>query len=49
MIRVLVLDVDYICPQRGGYGAVRGAVQKILEEDGRWKDAVEAAFGVTID
>ena len=40
---------DYICPQRGGYGAVRGAVQKILEEDGRWKDAVEAAFGVTID
>lgn len=40
---------DYICPQRGGYGAVRSAVQKILEEDGRWKDAVQAAFGVTID
>ena len=40
---------DYICPQRGGEGAVRGAVEKILTEDGRWKDAVQAAFGVELD
>lgn len=40
---------DYICPQCGGHGAVRGAVQKILETDGRWKDAVFAAFGVPLD
>lgn len=40
---------DYICPQRGGEGAVRGAVQKILQEDGRWNGAVQAAFGVTLD
>ena len=29
----------YICPQRGGEGAVRGAVEKILRGDGRWKGA----------
>lgn len=40
---------DYICPQNGGHGAVRGAVQKILETDGRWKDAVFATFGVPLD
>ena len=32
---------DYICPQRGGEGAVRGAVEKILRGDGRWNDAVK--------
>ena len=40
---------DYICPQCGGHGAVRGAVQKILEADRRWKDAVFATFGVPLD
>ena len=35
--------------QNGGHGAVRGAVQKILETDGRWKDAVFATFGVPLD
>ena len=37
---------DYICPQRGGEGAVRGAVEKILRGDGRWNDAVKKAFQV---
>ena len=39
---------DYICPQRGGEGAVRGAVEKILCSDGRWKAAVEKAFGAAL-
>ena len=39
---------DYICPQRGGEGAVRGAVEKILRSDGRWKAAVEKAFGAAL-
>ena len=39
---------DYICPQRGGEGAVRGAVEKILRRDGRWKDAVKKAFDVEL-
>ena len=39
---------DYICPQRGGEGAVRGAVEKILRGDGRWKDAVKKAFDVEL-
>lgn len=46
---IIQARADYICPQRGGEGAVRGAVQKILQEDGRWKDAVQTAFGVTLD
>ena len=39
---------DYVCLQRGGEGAVRGAVEKILRTDGRWADAVQKAFGVEI-
>ena len=39
---------DYICPQRGGEGAVRGAVEKILRSDGRWNDAVKKAFQVEL-
>lgn len=39
---------DYICPQRGGEGAVRGAVERILRLDGRWTDAVRAAFGAEV-
>lgn len=46
---IIQARADYICTQRGGEGAVRGAVQKILQEDGRWKDAVQTAFGVTLD
>ena len=39
---------DYQCPQRGGEGAVRGAVEHILRTDGRWYDAVKAAFHVDV-
>ena len=39
---------DYQCPQRGGEGAVRGAVEHILRTDGRWHDAVKAAFHVDV-
>ena len=39
---------DYICPQRGGEGAVRGAVEKILRGGGRWNDAVKKAFQVEL-
>lgn len=39
---------DYQCPKRGGEGAVRGAVEHILRTDGRWHDAVKAAFHVDV-
>lgn len=39
---------DYICPQKGGEGAVRGAVERILKDSGRWALAVETAFGAKI-
>lgn len=45
---LILARADYICTRRGGDGAVREAVQKILLDDGRWKDAVQAAFGVEI-
>ena len=45
----ILARADYICTRRGGDGAVREAVQKILEMDGRWKEAVQAVFGVEID
>lgn len=39
---------DYVCPQAGGAGAVRGAVEVILRQDGRWQAAVQAAFGAKV-
>lgn len=39
---------DYICPQKGGEGAVRGAIEEILRREGRLADAVERAFGCRI-
>ena len=39
---------DYVCPQAGGAGAVRGAVEAILRQDGRWQAAVQAAFGAKV-
>ena len=39
---------DYVCPQAGGNGAVRGAVEAILRQDGRWQAAVQAAFGAKV-
>ena len=35
-------------PQKGGEGAVRGAVEAILRQDGRWADAVRKAFGAEV-
>ena len=35
-------------PQKGGEGAVRGAVEAILRRDGRWADAVRKAFGAEV-
>lgn len=39
---------DYICPQKGGEGAVRGMVEKLLRAGGCWQQAVLAAFGAEI-
>lgn len=39
---------DYVCPQKGGEGAVRGAAEEILRREGRLEDAVQAAFGCRI-
>lgn len=39
---------DYICPQKGGEGAVRGTVEKILRTAGCWQQAVHTAFGCTV-
>ncbi|MGN0983774.1 MAG: KdsC family phosphatase [Gemmiger sp.] len=39
---------DYICPQKGGEGAVRGAIEEILRREGRLAAAVEKAFGCRI-
>ena len=39
---------DYVCPQKGGEGAVRGAAEEILRREGRLESAVQAAFGCHI-
>ena len=39
---------DYICPQKGGEGAVRGAAEEILRREGRLEQAVQDAFGCVI-
>ena len=39
---------DFICPQPGGTGAVRAAVEELLTREGRLADALRAAFGVTL-
>lgn len=46
---LILARADYVCDRKGGQGAVRSAVEKILTDDGRWKAAVEAAFGVELD
>lgn len=38
----------YVCTRRGGEGAVRDAVEKILRGDGRWQQAVKDAFGAEV-
>ncbi|MDD4850584.1 MAG: HAD-IIIA family hydrolase [Gemmiger sp.] len=39
---------DYICPARGGEGAVRGAVEMLLKQAGLWEATVKTAFGAEI-
>lgn len=39
---------DYLCPRRGGEGAVRDAIEEILRRDGRLAAAARAAFGVEL-
>lgn len=39
---------NYVCPQKGGEGAVRGAVEKLLKDAGIFADAVNKAFGAGI-
>ena len=39
---------NYVCPQRGGEGAVRGAVEKLLKDAGIFADAVNKAFSAGI-
>lgn len=39
---------DYICKERGGEGAVRGAVEKILTDAGLLQAAAKKAFGAEI-
>lgn len=38
----------YICPQKGGEGAVRGAVEKLLKDAGIFEQTVNAAFGAGV-
>ncbi len=35
----------YVCPQKGGEGAVRGAVEKLLKDAGLFEKAVNDTFG----
>lgn len=42
------VHADYICPQCGGEGAVRGAVEKILKSAGLWEQTVQKVFGATL-
>lgn len=39
---------DFVCPQNGGAGAVRGAVEEILHREHRYADAVRRAFGADV-
>ena len=45
----VLAHADCRCPQKGGEGCVRGAVEAILRRDGRWAGAVRKAFGVTLE
>jgi 3-deoxy-D-manno-octulosonate 8-phosphate phosphatase (KDO 8-P phosphatase) len=40
---------DYVCPQRGGEGAVRGAIEELLKDAGAWETAVHCAFGAELN
>lgn len=40
---------DFVCPHRGGEGAVRDAIEEILTREGRYAAAARTAFGVEPD
>lgn len=40
---------DFVCPHRGGEGAVRDAIEEILTREGRYEAAARTAFGVEPD
>ena len=39
---------DYVCPQKGGEGAVRGAVEYLLRGAGLFETTLKAAFGAEV-
>lgn len=39
---------DAVCPQKGGEGAVRGAVEALLKQNGLWAKAVKTVFKAEI-
>lgn len=39
---------DYLCPRRGGEGAVRDAIEEILRREGKLAQAAHTAYGVEI-
>ena len=39
---------NYVCPQKGGEGAVRGAVEKLLNDAGILQATINAAFGAGV-
>lgn len=38
----------YVCPQKGGEGAVRGAIEKLLKDAHLFEATVRAAFGAEV-
>lgn len=47
-VQAVRAHVDYICPQKGGQGAVRGVVDQLLRREGRWQQAAHTAFGTDV-
>lgn len=47
-VQAVRAHVDYICPQKGGQGAVRGVVDQLLRREGRWQQAARTAFGADV-
>ena len=39
---------NYISPINGGYGAVRDIIEKILKDEGVWKEIVNKAYGTGV-
>lgn len=41
-------QVDYVCPHKGGFGAVRDAVEYILRKQGVFAETVKAVFDAEV-